>query len=114
MATKKSRRARTEYRKQHIRELTDQLNQPNSDEIHPFTKYKLVTFSSSAETKTDNWVDGKKLKKKAGELSADGGTNYDQGLSQAATAINSSSRENYFPDRWKTDLLRNKPIWIWK
>lgn len=58
------------------------------------TKYKLVTFSSSAETKTDNWVDGKKLKKKAGELSADGGTNYDQGLSQAATAINSSSREN--------------------
>ena len=58
------------------------------------TKYKLVTFSSSAETKTDNWVDGKKLKKKAGELSADGGTNYDQGLSQAATAINSSNREN--------------------
>ena len=27
-------------------------------------------------------------------MSADGGTNYDQGLSQAATAINSSSREN--------------------
>ena len=44
MQTKKSRRARTEYRKQHIRELTDQLNQPNSDEIHPFTKYKLVTY----------------------------------------------------------------------
>ena len=58
------------------------------------TKYKLVTFSSSAKTKTDDWVDGAKLKKEAGKLSADGGTNYDQGLSQAATAINSSSREN--------------------
>lgn len=58
------------------------------------TKYKLVTFSSSAETETRDWVDGTKLKKKAKELSADGGTNYDQGLSQAATAINSSNREN--------------------
>ena len=58
------------------------------------TKYKLVTFSSSAETKTDNWVDGTELREKAGELSADGGTNYDQGLAQAATAINSSNREN--------------------
>ncbi|MFQ7715183.1 MAG: vWA domain-containing protein [Blautia sp.] len=27
-------------------------------------------------------------------MSADGGTNYDQGLSKAATAINSSNREN--------------------
>lgn len=58
------------------------------------TKYKLVTFSSSAKTKTDDWVNGTNLKKEAGKLSADGGTNYDQGLSQAATAINSSSREN--------------------
>lgn len=58
------------------------------------TKYKLVTFSSSAETKTDDWVNGTKLKKEAGKLSADGGTNYDQGLTKAATAINSSSREN--------------------
>lgn len=58
------------------------------------TKYKLVTFSSSAKTKTDDWVDGTNLKKEAGKLSADGGTNYDQGLTKAATAINSSSREN--------------------
>ena len=57
------------------------------------TKYKLVTFSSSAETKTDDWVNGTNLKKEAGKLSADGGTNYDQGLAQAATAI-SSSRGN--------------------
>ena len=58
------------------------------------TKYKLVTFSSSAQTKTDTWVDGANLKETVEKLSADGGTNYDQGLSQAATAINSSSREN--------------------
>lgn len=58
------------------------------------TKYKLVTFAGSAETKTSDWVNGTKLKKEAGKLSADGGTNYDQGLSQAATAINSSNREN--------------------
>lgn len=58
------------------------------------TKYKLVTFSSSAKTKTDDWVNGTNLKKEAGKLSADGETNYDQGLTKAATAINSSSREN--------------------
>lgn len=58
------------------------------------TKYKLVTFSSSAKIKTDDWVNGTNLKKEAGKLSADGGTNYDQGLTKAATAINSSSREN--------------------
>lgn len=58
------------------------------------TKYKLVTFSSSAKTKTDDWVNGTSLKKAVKNLSADGGTNYDQGLSQAATAINSSNREN--------------------
>lgn len=58
------------------------------------TKYKLVTFSSSAKTKTHDWVNGTNLKKEAGKLSADGGTNYDQGLTKAATAINSSSREN--------------------
>ena len=58
------------------------------------TKYKLVTFSSSAKTKTDDWVNGTSLKKAVKNLSADGGTNYDQGLSKAATAINSSNREN--------------------
>lgn len=58
------------------------------------TNYKLVTFSSSAKTKTDDWVNGTSLKKAVKNLSADGGTNYDQGLSQAATAINSSNREN--------------------
>lgn len=58
------------------------------------TKYKLVAFSSSAKTKTNDWVNGTNLKKAVKNLSADGGTNYDQGLSQAATAINSSNREN--------------------
>lgn len=44
MATKKSQRARTEYRKAHIRELRDELNKPDPDSIHPFTKYKLLTY----------------------------------------------------------------------
>lgn len=56
------------------------------------TKYKLVTFARTANT--SDWVDGTNLKKEVENLSADGGTNYDQGLSQAATAINSSNREN--------------------
>lgn len=56
------------------------------------TKYKLVTFARTANT--SDWVDGTNLKKEVKNLSADGGTNYDQGLSQAATAINSSNREN--------------------
>ena len=54
----------------------------------------MVTFADSAETKTSDWVNGTKLRENAEELFANGGTNYDQGLAQAATAINSSSREN--------------------
>ena len=52
----------------------------------------MVTFARTANT--SDWVDGTNLKKEVENLSADGGTNYDQGLSQAATAINSSNREN--------------------
>ena len=74
-----------------INALVDAFNAKNETVD---TKYKLVTFAGSAETKTSDWVNGTKLKEEAGKLSADGGTNYDQGLSQAATAINSSSREN--------------------
>lgn len=54
------------------------------------TEYKLVEFNTFAETKTDNWVDGAQLKKTVSNLRATGGTNYDQGLQQGATAINSA------------------------
>lgn len=56
-------------------------------------QYKLVTFSTSSNIKTDKWVNGKSLKEKVKKLEADGGTNYDKGLANAATAINSSARE---------------------
>ena len=56
-------------------------------------QYKLVTFSDSSSIKTDKWVSGKSLKEKVKKLEADGGTNYDKGLANAATAINSSKRE---------------------
>ena len=56
-------------------------------------QYKLVTFSTSSNIKTDKWVSGKSLKEKVKKLEADGGTNYDKGLANAATAINSSARE---------------------
>lgn len=56
-------------------------------------QYKLVTFSTSSNIKTDKWVSGKSLKEKVKKLEADGGTNYDKGLANAATAINSSTRE---------------------
>lgn len=54
------------------------------------TEYKLVEFNTFAETKTDNWVDGAQLKKTVSNLRATGGNNYDQGLQQGATAINSA------------------------
>lgn len=56
-------------------------------------QYKLVTFSNSSSIKTDKWVSGKSLKEKVKKLEADGGTNYDKGLANAATAITSSTRE---------------------
>ena len=54
------------------------------------TKYKLVEFNTFAKTKTDNWITGTQLKNTIKKLEADGGTNYDQGLRQGATAINSA------------------------
>lgn len=56
-------------------------------------QYKLVTFSDSSNIETDEWVSGDSLKKKVRSLTAKGGTNYDKGLANAATAINSSTRE---------------------
>ena len=56
-------------------------------------QYKLVTFSANSSIVTKNWVTGTKLKEKVSSLKAAGGTNYDKGLANAATAINSSIRD---------------------
>lgn len=57
-------------------------------------QYKLVTFSDGASIKTQTWVTGNTLYNRyVRNMEADGGTNYDKGLSEGATAIRSSTRE---------------------
>lgn len=44
MATKREQRARTTKKKERIQELKNAINQEDSTEIHPFTKYKIITY----------------------------------------------------------------------
>ena len=55
-------------------------------------RYKLVTFAKGSSIVTDSWVDGSTLETKVSKLNADGGTNYDKGLSNAATAVSAGAR----------------------
>lgn len=55
-------------------------------------RYKLVTFATSSEVKTNSWVDGNTLKNEISSLSAKGGTNYDKGLANAATEVSAGKR----------------------
>lgn len=50
-------------------------------------RYKLVTFARYASIKTNEWVDGNTLYSKVQSLTANGGTNYDQGFQKGKTAI---------------------------
>lgn len=50
-------------------------------------QYKLVTFATGASTVTNQWVNGNTLYGKVGSLTAEGGTNYDQGFQKGKTAI---------------------------
>ena len=71
--------------KEAVKALVDSFNK-KSDTVE--TKYKLVTFASGSSIKTPNWVNGNTLYNSyVRRLSAEGGTNYDRGLSNAATAI---------------------------
>ena len=57
------------------------------------TRYKLVTFASGSSINTPDWVKGNTLYNSyVTRLSADGGTNYDRGLANAATAIGTAER----------------------
>lgn len=56
-------------------------------------KYKLVTFASYASIVTDQWVDGNTLYSNVQSLTANGGTNYDQGFQKGKTAIDSARAE---------------------
>ncbi len=56
-------------------------------------RYKLVGFSDTASLLTSNWVTGDDLKARVSTLNANGGTNYDKGLSVGASAIDTSTSE---------------------
>ena len=73
-----------------IKALIDAFN-AKSDTVD--TRYKLVTFNTSATTNTGSWTDGNTLYDDyIKNLKADGGTNYDKGLSYGGTAITNGSR----------------------
>lgn len=86
-STNKNAKTKLEDTKSAINALVDAFN-AKSETVD--TKYKLVEFNTFAKTKTDNWITGTQLKNTIKKLKADGGTNYDQGLQQGATAINSA------------------------
>lgn len=71
--------------KEAVKALVDSFNK-KSDTVE--TKYKLVTFASGSSIRTPNWVDGDTLYNSYVKyFRANGGTNYDRGLANAATAI---------------------------
>lgn len=73
-----------------IKALIDAFN-TKSDTVD--TRYKLVTFNTSATTNTHSWTDGNTLYNTyIKKLTAGGGTNYDKGLSYGGTAITDGSR----------------------
>mgnify|MGYP002233328702 FL=1 len=63
-----------------VKALVDVFNaEDKKDSVD--VRYKLVTFSTYASVETQQWVDGDKLYNDYVKwLSADGGTNYDQGF----------------------------------
>lgn len=73
-----------------IKSLVDVFN-AKGDSVD--VKYKLVTFASYASIVTDQWVDGNTLYSNVQSLTANGGTNYDQGFQKGKTAIDSARAE---------------------
>lgn len=73
-----------------IKALVDVFNaEDKKDSVD--VRYKLVTFATSASVKTDQWVDGDELYNDyVSKLSAEGGTNYDQGLTKGVDAVGSA------------------------
>lgn len=67
-----------------VKSLTDELN-TRANTID--AQYKLVTFSSKANIRTSNWVSGSSLYTTVSSLGANGGTNYDDGLSKTSDAV---------------------------
>lgn len=71
-----------------INALVDAFNE-KSETVE--SRYKLVTFATAATTETGSWVSGSTLKNSyVRNLTANGGTNYDKGLSYGAEAISTA------------------------
>ena len=73
-----------------ISELVNALNS-KSDEVD--VQYRLVTFGNTAKVKTD-WVDGTSVNQTVSgiKIRQNVGTNYEDGLKKAATALSSGTR----------------------
>lgn len=85
MDEKDGKKTKLQSAKDSIKALVDAFD-AKSDTVE--TKYKLVTFAKRSSINTPDWVDGNTLYNNyVARLSADGGTNYDRGLANAATAI---------------------------
>lgn len=85
MDEKDGKKTKLQSAKDSINALVGAFN-AKSDTVE--TKYKLVTFAKRSSINTPDWVDGNTLYNNyVARLSADGGTNYDRGLANAATAI---------------------------
>lgn len=85
MNEKDGKKTKLQSAKDSINALVGAFN-AKSDTVE--TKYKLVTFAKRSSINTPDWVDGNTLYNNyVARLSADGGTNYDRGLANAATAI---------------------------
>lgn len=80
-----------------IEGLVNTFNSNNTVDV----RYKLVTFAKWANLQTENWVNGNQLVTYVNSLSADGGTNYDKGLSLGADAISTSRGTSTRPDPQK-------------
>lgn len=81
------KKTKLEFTQKAIEGLVNTFNSNNTVDV----RYKLVTFASGADLETEDWVNGNKLVDYVDSLSADGGTNYDKGLSLGADAIKTSS-----------------------
>lgn len=93
----KQKKTKLEVTQEAIEGLVNTFNSNNTVDV----RYKLVTFAKKAKLKTENWVYGNDLVSYVNDLSADGGTNYDKGLSLGADAISTSRGTPTRPDPQK-------------
>lgn len=76
-----------------VKTLTDNLSEKNTVD----SKWKLVTFASSASVQIENWISATEINSKIQEYSDDncnGGTNYEAGLTQAGSVLGTARADS--------------------